>query len=322
MFTLAPTKFIKSSPQYQAMKKLLTLVSACVIASQSFGQQDPQFSQNMFNKLYVNPAYAGSGEAICAYALYRAQWVSFDGAPKTLVAGIDAPFFDNKVGAGLSVSNDKINFENILTVKLAGAYHFDLGSAKLGAGLDFDFLQESVDGTYILPQPQFNNDPAVPSNTSDGGFDMGAGLYLHSEKLYVGLSATHLLEAELAFKDAKKVFKRNIYGMIGYSFDVSPSVALKPSVFVKNVTNNTTFDINLNAHINDRFWIGASYRNEDAIVAMLGMNITEKLRVGYSYDFTTSDIKTYSDGTHEIMLGYCFNKKKKMVPIGKNVRFL
>ncbi len=304
------------------MKKLLTLVTACVITSSLFGQQDPQFSQNMFNKLYVNPAYAGSSGAICAHALYRAQWVSFEGAPKTFVAGIESPFFDNKVGVGVSVSSDDINFENTLTIKLAGAYHFDLGTAKLGAGIDVDFLQESIDGNYIFPQPQFQNDPAAPKNVNDNTVDLGAGLYLSSEKLYVGLSASHLMESTLDFNPSKKEFKRHYYGMIGYTFDLSPSIALKPSIFVKNVTDNTTFDINLNAHFNERFWIGASYRNEDAIVAMIGMNITEKLKIGYAYDFTTSDVKSYSDGTHEIMLGYCFNKKKKMIPIGKNVRFL
>ena len=304
------------------MKKLLTLVTFCVFAIQVFGQQDPQFSQNMFNKLYVNPAYAGSGESICATALYRAQWVNFDGAPKTFVAGIEAPFFDNKVGAGLSVSSDDINFEKTLTIKLAGAYHFDLGTAKLGAGVDFDFLQKSIDGTYVFPQPQFANDPAAPKNFNDNAFDMGAGLYLTSEKLYVGLSATHLMESEISSEKAKQLLNRHYYGMIGYNFDITPSVTLKPSLFVKNVKDNTTIDVNMNAYINDRFWIGASYRTNDAIVAMLGMNITEKLKVGYSYDFTTSKIKSYSDGSHEIMLGYCFNKKKKITPIGKNVRFL
>ena len=302
------------------MKKLLTLVTACFLSVYAFGQQDPQFSQNMFNKLYVNPAYAGSGQAICATALYRAQWVNFDGAPKTFVAGIEAPFFDNKVGAGLSVSSDKINFENTLTIKLAGAYHFDLGTAKLGAGLDFDFLQKSIDGTFVFPQTA--NDPSAPKNFNDNTFDMGGGLYLTSEKLYVGISASHLLESEITTDKAKQQFNRHYYGMIGYNFELSPTITLKPSLFVKNVKDNTTLDINLNAHINDRFWIGASYRTEDAIVAMLGMNITEKLKVGYSYDFTTSKIKGYSDGSHEIMLGYCFNKKKKITPIGKNVRFL
>ena len=253
-------------------------------------------------------------------SLYRAQWVNFDGAPKTFVAGIEAPFFDNKVGAGLSVSSDKINFENTLTIKLAGAYHFDLGTAKLGAGLDFDFLQKSIDGTFVFPQTA--NDPSAPKNFNDNTFDMGGGLYLTSEKLYVGISASHLLESEITTDKAKQQFNRHYYGMIGYNFELSPTVTLKPSLFVKNVKDNTTLDINLNAHINDRFWIGASYRTEDAIVAMLGMNITEKLKVGYSYDFTTSKIKGYSDGSHEIMLGYCFNKKKKITPIGKNVRFL
>ena len=105
-------------------------------------------------------------------------------------------------------------------------------------------------------------------------------------------------------------------------FDVSPSVALKPSVFVKTTEGNTTFDVNLNAHFNNRFWLGASYRNEDALVALLGMNVTDKLRVGYSYDFTTSKLKDYSDGTHEIMLGYCFTVKKKVTPVIRNVRYL
>jgi type IX secretion system PorP/SprF family membrane protein len=110
--------------------------------------------------------------------------------------------------------------------------------------------------------------------------------------------------------------------MIGYTIDLTPTVALKPMVFVKNVTDNTTFDVNLNAHFNDRFWVGVSYRNEDAIVGLLGLNITEKLRLGYSYDFTTSDVKDYSDGTHEIMLGYCFNVKKRVPVSIRNVRFL
>ena len=189
------------------MKKLLTLVTACVLSVYAFGQQDPQFSQNMFNKLYVNPAYAGSGQAICATALYRAQWVNFDGAPKTFVAGIEAPFFDNKVGAGVSVSSDKINFENTLTIKLAGAYHFDLGTAKLGAGLDFDFLQKSIDGTFVFPQTA--NDPSAPKNFNDNTFDMGGGLYLTSEKLYVGISASHLLESEITTDKAKQQFNRH-----------------------------------------------------------------------------------------------------------------
>ena len=306
------------------MKRILPIIALSILSVSAFAQQDPQFSQNMFNKLYVNPAFAGSSEAICLHALYRAQWVNFDGAPKTFVFGADAPLLNNKAGIGLSVSSDKIGFENTLMGKLAGAYHFGLGgSAKLGVGLDFDFLQHSIDGTFIPPDGNTVIDPAIPTKSVSGtAFDMGGGLYFHSEKLYIGVSATHLLESKVDLDKFKKEFKRHFYGMIGYSFDLSPSLALKPSIFVKNVTDNTTADFNLNLHINNRFWIGASYRTEDAFVALLGLNITEKLRLGYSYDFTTSNIKKYSDGSHEIMLGYCFTTKKKMTPIIRNVRFL
>jgi len=305
------------------MKRILSIVTLALLSVPTIAQQDPQFSQNMFNKLYVNPAFAGSSEAICLHALYRAQWVGFDDAPKTFVFGADAPLLDNKVGVGLSFSTDDLGFENTLIGKLAGAYHFPIGSAKLGVGVDFDFLQHKIDGTFIAPDGPAINDPTIPQTSVKGtAFDMGGGLYFHSEKLYIGVSATHLLESEVDLDKFKNTYKRHFYGMIGYSFDLSPSLALKPSVFVKNVTDNTTADFNLNLHINNRFWIGASYRLEDAIVAMVGMNITDKLRFGYSYDITTSDIKTYSDGSHEITLGYCFTTKKKIPVIIRNVRFL
>jgi type IX secretion system PorP/SprF family membrane protein len=290
------------------MKKILAVLTLGCISVAAFAQQDPQFSQNMFNRLYVNPAYAGSSEAICAHLLYRSQWVSFEGAPKTGVIGIDLPFANNKAGAGLSISTDKLGYESTLEAKLAGTYRFDIGSGKLGLGLDFDFLQNSINGKDLNPVTP--NDPAIPAKSVNGtGYDLGGGLYYSSDKLYFGLSASHLLETKVKMDDFEKKYTRHIYGMIGYSFDVTPSVALKPSVFIKTTQGNTTFDVNVNAHFNNRFWLGVSYRNE-------------KLRVGYSYDFTTSKLKNYSDGTHEIMLGYCFTVKKKITPVIKNVRYL
>ena len=188
----------------QLMKRILPIIALSVLSvSSSFAQQDPQFSQNMFNKLYVNPAFAGSSEAICLHALYRSQCVGFgDGTPKTFVFGADAPLLDNKVGIGLSVSTDDIGFENTLTGKLAGAYHFQVGSGKLGVGLDFDFLQHTIDGgKFIAPDGPTSIDPSIPQNSVNGtAFDMGGGLYYHSEKLYIGASATHLLESQVGLK--------------------------------------------------------------------------------------------------------------------------
>lgn len=303
------------------MKKLLAVVTASCLSTLVLAQQDPQFSQNMFNRLYVNPAYAGSSEAICASGIFRSQWVNYDGAPKTGVFNIDAPLANNKIGVGLSFSNDQLGFEKTNWVKLAGAYRFDVGSGKLAIGVDFDYLQHEIDGDFRAPSNV--DDPAIPANGVNGGaFDMGAGIYYNSEKVYAGISTTHLLESAVELDKFSKEFKRHYYGMFGMNFEVSPMVVLRPMIFVKNVTDNTTFDVNLNAHFNERFWLGASYRNEDAIVVLAGVNITEKLRLGYSYDITTSDVKDYSSGTHEFMLGYCFNVKKKITPVIKNVRFL
>jgi type IX secretion system PorP/SprF family membrane protein len=304
------------------MKKLLTVLAVGCLSTVAVAQQDPQFSQNMFNKLWVNPASAGSNEAICASLLYRAQWVSFDGAPKSGVLGIEAPLMNNKIGVGLSIATDEIGFENSLTAKLAGAYHFNVGSGKLGVGLDFGLVQNTIDGKFTAPDGTAN-DPAIPqSSVSGSSFDMGGGLYYNSEKLYIGISSTHLLESEIDLDKFTKTYDRHYYGMIGYNWEVTPNVTLKPMLFVKTVTDNTTIDVNVNAHFNNKFWAGLSWRNDDAIVGMLGLTLLENLRLGYSYDFTTSELKDYSDGTHEIMLGYCFNVKKRVPVSIRNVRFL
>jgi len=304
------------------MKKILAVLAVSCLSTVGFAQQDPQFSQNMYNRLFVNPAYAGSSESICAHLLYRNQWVSYDGAPKTGVIGIDGPVANGKVGVGLSILTDKIGFENTLQGKLAGNYKFDVGQGKLALGIDLDFMQHQIDGQFRAPDPTVV-DPSIPKTAVSGtAFDVGFGAYYNNDKLFAGISASHLLESSVDLDNFSKVYKRHIYGMVGYNFEVSPTIVLKPMVFVKNVSGNTTFDINVNAQFNERFWVGASYRNEDAIVGLLGMNITEKLKVGYSYDFTTSELKNYSDGTHEIMLGYCFMVKKKVPVSIKNVRFL
>lgn len=317
-----PTLINRLTKIQPSMKKILAVITVSCLSTVGFAQQDPQFSQNMFNRLFVNPAYAGSSESICAHLLYRNQWVNYDGAPKTGVIGIDGPVANGKVGVGLSILTDKIGFENTLQGKLSGNYKFDVGQGKLGLGIDLDFMQHQIDGNFRAPDPAVV-DPSIPkAGVSGTAFDLGFGAYYNNDKFFAGVSASHLLESSVDLDNFSKVYKRHMYGMVGYNLEVSPMVILKPMIFVKNVSGNTTFDINVNAQYNERFWVGFSYRNEDAIVGMLGMNVTEKLKVGYSYDFTTSQLKNYSDGTHEIMLGYCFMVKKKVPVSIKNVRFL
>lgn len=305
------------------MKKFLLIALVIIsVSGISYGQQDPQFSQNMFNKLYTNPAVAGSSDGICASLLYRNQWTGFDGAPKTGVFGVDAPVKFLHGGLGLSIlAADELGFENTFQAKLAYAFRFNIGSGNLAIGADVGLVQKSIDGDFKFNDP---GDPIIPTSSVSGNVlgDLGAGIYYNSDKLYLGASATHLLEDEVDYDEFTTVLARHYYFTGGYRFDLSPAVSLTPSFFIKNVADQTQADINANLYFNNRFWIGGSYRLEDAIVILAGLNITPNLRLGYSYDMTTSDLKEYSSGTHEIMLGYCYKFKKKITPINRNVRFL
>ena len=305
------------------MKKFLCIALVIVsISGRSYGQQDPQFSQNMFNKLYTNPAVAGSSEGICGTLLYRNQWTGFDGAPKTGLFSVDAPVNFLHGGLGLTVlAADELGFENTFMAKLAYAFRFNIGQGNLAIGADFAYMQKSIDGDFKYNDP---GDPIIPTSSVSGSVipDIGAGIYYNSDKLYIGASTSHLLESEVDYGDFTTELARHYYFTAGYRIEFSPSLSLTPSVFVKNTADQTQADINANLHINNRFWIGASYRLEDAIVILAGLNITPNLRLGYSYDMTTSDLKDYSSGTHEIMLGYCYKIKKKITPINRNVRFL
>jgi type IX secretion system PorP/SprF family membrane protein len=278
----------------------------------------------MFNKLWSNAAYAGSSEGICATAIYRDQWSGFEGAPKSAVVNIDAPVSFLHGGLGLSVlALDELGSENTLNIKLSYAFRFNVGAGNLALGIDAGFLQKSIDGfgtgDYIDP-----NDPVIPESGQSGSVipDMGAGIYYNSDKLYIGASASHLTEPVIEYGDFKTEMARHYYFMAGYRFEFSPALSLIPSVHVKNVADQTQADINANLHFNNRFWIGASYRLEDAAIVMAGLNILPNLRLGYSYDMTMSDLQDYSNGTHEVMLNYCYYIKKKIKPINRNVRFL
>ncbi len=303
------------------MRKFFIGVLCCAFSATAFGQQDPQFSHNMFNRLQPNPATAGSNDAICGSLLYRSQWVSFEGAPKTGLLSVDMPVEFLHGGLGLTLMTDELGAESTFNAKLAYALRLDVGNGKIALGADVGIMQRSLDGTKFNPLDL--NDQLIPSgNVSGSAIDLGAGVYYNNEHFYIGGSATHLLEGEIDYGDLTTEIKRHFYGMAGVSLDLTPTVALKPSVFVKNVSPKTITDININAHFNDRFYIGASYRTEDAIVAMLGFTVLQNLRIGYSYDITTSKIKDFSDGTHEISLGYCHKIRKKEPPLIKNVRFL
>jgi type IX secretion system PorP/SprF family membrane protein len=289
----------------------------------SMAQQDPQFSQNMFTKLAVNPGFAGASGGYCGTLLYRNQWTGFGGEPKTMLLTADAELDVIHGGAGLTVvAADNLGVNKNLMARLAYAYRTDLGEGNIGIGLDLGLMQESLNGDKLVYNDQ--GDQNIPTGSVSGNsFDMGLGVYYNTEKLFVGASASHLTEGDIKYSDITTKLSRHYYLMAGYGIDLTSSLTLKPAVLVKSDGASTQFDGNANLLISNKYWIGLSYRLQDAVVIMAGLEIIPNLKLGYAYDLTTSDIKTYSSGTHEVMLNYCF-KPVKIVKrqFHRNVRFL
>jgi type IX secretion system PorP/SprF family membrane protein len=303
---------------------LFLLAVALLVAGELHAQQDPQYSQFMFTRMVNNPGYAGSSDAICGTLVYRNQWTGFGEEPKTMLFSADMPVKPLKGGLGINVTGmDELGFEKNLYANLNYAYRMDLGSGKLGIGLAVGYVQKEIDGTkFIYNNP---NDPNIPTGKVSGGtVDFGFGLYYNTDNLWVGLSSTHLNGGEIDYDKAVVKLANHYYLQAGYMYDLTPSLVLKPALAVKSDGVSTQFDINGTVVMNNKYWGGIGYRLQDAIVIMAGIEIIPNLKFGYSYDLTTSDIKTYSSGTHEIMLGYCFKPviKPPKRQFHRNVRFL
>jgi type IX secretion system PorP/SprF family membrane protein len=319
------------------MKKTLTIVALSITGLAGFAQQDAQFSMNMFNRLAVNPGYTGTNKALCATILYRQQWTAFPGAPKTALLSVD---YGRILGGGLgiTVDQDALGFDKTLKAKLSYAYHLPLGpSGVLGIGLDAGMIQKSLSGNFIAPDGTTSatggTDGAIPWGGSAAiTYDVGFGLYYttNNDKLYVGISSLHLPEQQLNASGGATAFAynfqytvaRHYYVMAGYRFDLAPDWSVTPSILTKSDASSTQLDINALVKWRSMVFLGASYRLTDAAVAIAGLE-WKGFRFGYAYDFTLSNIKTYSNGTHELMLGYCHKFAKEPKPTSHmNVRFL
>lgn len=311
------------------MKKTITTVVLFITGFVSFAQQDAQFSMNMFNRLAVNPAYAGMNKALCGTLLYRQQWTSFPGAPKTGLLSVD---FGEVLfgGVGLTVDQDQLGFDKTLKAKLAYSFHLPVGPGTLGIGLDAGMIQKAIKGTFIAPDGSVGSGPdqAIPwTGTSATTYDLGFGLYYTTNRLYVGLSSLHLPEQQLSKNTSNYKVARHYYIMAGYTFQLGQQFDLTPSVLAKSDASATQLDLNLIAKWNKMIFVGCSYRISDAVVAIVGLekSFTPKLtaKFGYSYDVTTSAIKNHSNGSHEIMLGFCYKIKAEARQTSHmNVRFL
>jgi type IX secretion system PorP/SprF family membrane protein len=298
------------------MKKIFifTLIATLFWTTSSLAQQDPQYTQYMYNMNVVNPAYAGSKESLSLTALYRQQWSGLDGAPETFTFSAHSPISD-KVGLGLSAIKDELGPISETNVYADFSYTLDVGpSTKLALGLKAGATFHDVG--LIGLELQDPGDPFFSQDISNTYPNIGAGAFLYGENYYVGLSVPNLLNSVHLDENGLMYGSEtnHYFATAGYVFQVSENVKLKPSVMVKSAFDAPlSIDGNLNALFYERFEIGASYRLDDSFSGLVGFQVTDFIRVGYAYDHVISDIQAVASSSHEIILTFdVFFKKRSL----------
>jgi type IX secretion system PorP/SprF family membrane protein len=309
-------------------EKILLVFFSMMFFFSAFGQQDPQFSQIMFNQMSVNPGFSGSGDMINVTAINRIQWVGFDGSPSTTAFSVNAPItpFGFKSGVGMTILSDNPGFNKDLGLNLAYAARLKVGKGMLGIGASGGFVNNTIDPKWNYPD--VTSDPAIPKGKeSSVAFDLGFGLYYNTENMYFGLSATHLNGTKMNKAVMPARYTRQYYLTGGYMLNMpNPAWQFNPSVYVVSDLFLSQISLSANLKYNKKFWGGVSYRIGrlgEAITGMLGVELFNGLRIGYAYEFSMREISAYNDGSHEFMLGYSFALKKERPPQQyKSIRFL
>ncbi len=300
------------------MKKLYYLTLIALIAFVDVNaQQDPHYTQYMYNLSVVNPAYAGSKENLSGGLLYRKQWVEIEDAPTTGTFFAHTPVGKN-VGVGLSAITDKIGpvEENNIygdfsyTLNLGGEHRMAFG-LKAGATFHKVGLFSEI-GNGNVPDA---NDPAFSEDSNRTFFNLGTGLFYYTNKYYVSFSIPNMLKSKYLDYNGRQFGTETLHYFLtgGYVFDINPNVKFKPFAMVKSAINApTSIDLSTNFLFNEKFEVGATYRLEDSFGAMVNYAITPNLKIGYAYDHIVSDLNMTTPSSHEVMLLFDLNFPKKV----------
>jgi len=299
------------------MKKVcLLLFLHLLLHSYVKGQQDPEYTQYMYNMSIINPAYATNNVGVVNTGLlYRSQWVGAVGAPKTATAFVRTPIND-RIELGISFINDAIgdgalSENNIATdfaylIQLSRDTHLSFG---LKTGITIFDTQFS---DFQLNSGNFNTDPSFAQNMNETFLNMGAGVFLFSDKYYAGLSVPAIFRTKSLSKSNGEIAIDNenlhFFATAGYVFDIHRDLEIKPSIMIRSTLGAPlSIDLNTNVRFQGLYEFGLSYRFKDAISAMFNIGITEQLAIGYAYDYTTSNLGNFNSGSHEIILLYNFH---------------
>ncbi len=313
-----------------SMKKILLFItlSLVLLCRSAIAQQDAQYSQYMFNGIYINPAYAGYKEVLNVHSFYRSQWTGINGAPKSMSLAVDAIANDGNVGLALQVASDKLGAQTNLSVYGNYAYRIrmnDDGSSRLALGLGVGMVNLAIDGSMLNPNDVEINQPVGTQSTIVP--DARAGVYFSNDRFYAGFSADNLIAQYINID--KYAFipqpKPHYYLTAGALFPLNEDFQIKPSFLIKDDRGGpTSLDINAFLMIKDAIWIGGSYRTgiklydksylqkdlstRNSAVAAIQLFPSEKIRIGYGYDFSIGPLQGYSGGTHEISVAFSFGR--------------
>ena len=298
------------------MKKLIEMKNSIVIIGLlllmpvlSWAQQDPQYSLYMFNGLALNPAYAGSSTGTIAGINYRTQWLGMDGAPRTTSANIHSRYGQEKLGTGLFVSNDQIGIFKRNQIRLAQAYHLRMKKFIVGMGIQANYEQM----TAGFANAHYNNgtgdvDNAFLADQTFSNLNFGAGLYVYNNKFWFGYSAPALMKqdwskASLGTMSAYQSFHHFVSG--GYVFNYGRKWTYKAQGLIKLHESLTpSIDAGFMAYYGNVVGAGFSNRLNDAWIAMIEFQLGDYARLMYSFDYTSSPLKNYTNGTHELMIKF------------------
>lgn len=299
------------------MKKLYFLtVLALITFVDVSAQQDPNYTQYMYNLSVINPAYAGSKESLSGGLLYRKQWVEIEDAPTTGTFFLHSPVGKN-VGLGLSALTDKIGPVEENNIYGDFSYTLNLGGeTRLALGLKAGVTLHKINFTRIYPTlPDPNDGVFRYADPNSSKFNLGTGAFFYTNKFYLSLSVPNMLKSKyLDYNGTEYGSEVSHYFLTGgYVFDLTPNVKFKPFAMVKSAFNSpTSLDVSTNFLFNDKFEIGATYRLEDSFGAMVNYAITPGLRIGYAYDRIVSDLKVATPASHEVILLFDLNFPKKV----------
>lgn len=299
------------------MRAKILYLGILLLGFVSYAQQDSQYTQYMYNTIEVNPAYAGSRGVLSIFGLYRTQWVGLEGAPKTANASVNTPIANSNLGLGVSFVNDAIGPTVENTISADVSYSIPTSEKfKLFFGVKGTANLFNIDKDKLNPQTK---EDLVYQNLSANNFfspNVGAGVYFHSSKTYVGLSVPNVLETKRYNDNSETFYKErmNAYLIAGHVFDFTDNLKFKPAVMTKMVQGAPLqVDVSGNFMFYEKLVLGVAWRWDAAVSAMAGFQVNKGLYIGYGYDRETTKLVNYNSGSHEIFLRYELFKKPERI---------